>query len=297
MLAEGSKGMLREEVYVSDLLPLNYAAFFRELQRALQSAGTECHFLPGTKDIWVRDFMPLQVSSGQFVQFAYKPDYLRKNARWRKTISDTTEICATIGIEPEKSNLVLDGGNVEKHSRKAILTEKVFLENPGHPRETIRAELARLLRVEQVIIVPQEPGDILGHVDGLVRFLDEETVLVNDYESELERPFAEGLQQVLRESGLQTIPIPYAARYDQNPLDAHGVYLNFLRVRDCILLPVFGIETDRLAFEAFNQLFHGSKILPVLSNAVAEQGGAINCVTWNISTEGRQDVLSTHHNN
>jgi agmatine deiminase len=208
--------MQREVVYVSDLLPLRFASFFQDLNKALQTAGIECRLLPGAKDVWVRDFMPVQTVLDRFVQFIYNPDYLQKQARWRRTISDPASICAAIGIKTEKANLVLDGGNLERFAAKAILTDKVFLENPSHSEDSICRDLAHLLGLEQVIIIPQEPGDMLGHVDGLVRFLDDETVLVNDYTSESQRPFCAVQQQVLHAAGLLTIQIPYAAGVDQN---------------------------------------------------------------------------------
>jgi hypothetical protein len=129
--------MQREVVYISDLLPLRYAAYFQELNSALQAAGTECSLLPGTKDVWVRDFMPVQTAPDRFVQFIYNPDYLRKQARWRRTISDPVSICATIGMETEKADLLLDGGNLERFAGKAILTDKVLLENPNHSKDSI----------------------------------------------------------------------------------------------------------------------------------------------------------------
>lgn len=43
----------------------------------LNSFGIKPEFLPETKDIWVRDFMPIQVRAGKFIEYRYDPDYLQ----------------------------------------------------------------------------------------------------------------------------------------------------------------------------------------------------------------------------
>ena len=55
-------------------------------------------------------------------------------------------------------------------------------------RETLRDEL----RVAELIVIPKEPYDEIGHADGMVRFLDAKTVLVNDY-SEVDPDFGQRL--------------------------------------------------------------------------------------------------------
>ncbi len=33
-------------------------------------------YLPGTRDIWCRDYMPVQVEKDRFIEYRYDPDYL-----------------------------------------------------------------------------------------------------------------------------------------------------------------------------------------------------------------------------
>ena len=35
--------------------------------------------------------------------------------------------------------------------------------------------------MDRLIFIPQEPGDVTGHADGVVRFIDGDSVVVNDY--------------------------------------------------------------------------------------------------------------------
>ncbi len=61
------------------------------------------------------------------------------------------------------------------------MTDKVVRENPGIGRSELLGMLRGLLRVEDLIVIPSEPYDVLGHADGVVRFLDEGNVVINDY--------------------------------------------------------------------------------------------------------------------
>ena len=39
--------------------------------------GVPIEVIPGTADIWCRDYMPIQLDQDRFCQFVYAPDYLR----------------------------------------------------------------------------------------------------------------------------------------------------------------------------------------------------------------------------
>ncbi len=129
--------------------------------------------------------MPIQVDSSKFVRFVYNPSYL-KSKKIQKTISDVDEICEQIGIETIKSNIVLDGGNVTRTTDKVIMTDRIFIENPNYNRKQLIKELHDLFQVDKLFLVPEQPKDFTGHSDGMVRFIDEQTVIINDYK--LEKP-------------------------------------------------------------------------------------------------------------
>jgi agmatine deiminase len=49
---------------------------------------------------------------------------------------------------------VLDGGNVVRWRDKVIVTDKVYRENPGMSRKTLRDALANALVLSELIVVP-----------------------------------------------------------------------------------------------------------------------------------------------
>lgn len=122
----------KEVVYLSGLLEEQFPECFNRLISVLKRHGVEFRLLKGTKDIWCKDYMPIQTESGKLIQFRYEPSYLKGNKEWEDSRSDGKEVCRLNGFEPVFSNINLDGGNVLLCSGRAIVSDKIFTENPEY---------------------------------------------------------------------------------------------------------------------------------------------------------------------
>ena len=60
-------------LYFSELLPTDAPRLWQELSAVLEEHNIPYQLLPLTKDIWAVDYMPVQVSRSEFVQFCYDP--------------------------------------------------------------------------------------------------------------------------------------------------------------------------------------------------------------------------------
>lgn len=268
-------------VYLSDKLAGTYPNFARELISLFKIHEIDFGFLPNTKDTWAVDFMPIQVSIQKFVRFTYKPDYLVSTKKWSKTISNVDEICENIGIKTIKSDIILDGGNISKWDDKVLMTNKVFIENSNIPELELIERFKDLLETDEIFFVPVEKGDWLGHVDGMARFVNQSTVLINDTRREKIEDYIDFLM-ALRNAGLNWIEFPFNIYENESVDDAAGLYLNYLELEKLVVLPVFDFDSDDLAIEAANKIFKGRKIITIKSNEPAKDTGIINCLTWNI---------------
>jgi len=270
-------------LYLADCLKVKQPKFFTEFQAVLKDCKINFELLPDTKDIWAVDYMPIQISTKKFVQFTYKPDYL-KPKKEMKTISDVDCICEKINLKRIKSDIILDGGNVIRTTDKVIMCDKVFLENQKYERKQLSNKLRELFEVDKLYFVPQQPKDFTGHADGMVRFLDTNTVIINDYSKE-KKEFQRSFKIALDNAGLTSIEIPYNP-YDNNTDDqANGDYLNYLQMEKIVIIPIFGMKEDDIAMRKFEQLFAGQTIRTIDSNDIADEGGILNCITWNIKRE------------
>jgi len=114
-------------LFLSDRLEADEPALVAGLRSVL--AGVPIDIIPDTKNIWCRDFMPIQLDDGRFFQFVYAPDYLRGHERL------VTPPCRLPFMHDYRQEpIVLDGGNVAASRNRVILTDKVYKENPSIER-------------------------------------------------------------------------------------------------------------------------------------------------------------------
>ncbi len=266
-------------VYMSELLKTNYPETCSRLIKILEMHDVKYAFLKGTKDIWCRDYMPIQTESGKFIQFKYDPSYLKGNKEWEASRSDVKEVCRVNGIEAQFSDINLDGGNVLICDGKAILSNRIFSENSNWDKEKLVNELSKLLECE-IIIIPAENDDMTGHADGMVRFVNRNTILGNKLADEY-KYWREGMEKVIEQYSLKYIDVPFFLPKDpKHPHSAIGIYVNYLEVNNLIVLPVFGRDEDKQAVDVLRQAFPDRVIETIDYNDVAQEGGLLNCTTW-----------------
>jgi agmatine/peptidylarginine deiminase len=180
-------------------------------------------------------------------------------------------VCRLNNIEALSSDINLDGGNVLICDGRAILTDRIFSENPNRDKEELVSELTKLLECE-IIIIPSQKGDVTGHADGMVRFVNRNTILGNELAKEY-KYWREGMQKVLEKYNLTYIDVPFFEAKDRkHPLSAVGIYVNYLEVNNLIVLPVFGRDEDKLAIDIIKMAFPGKIVETINYEEVAQEG-------------------------
>jgi len=269
------------KLYLSPLLEKDYPLFFQNFKKVLDQHSIQPDYLSDTKDVWCVDFMPIQISEKQFVQFKFDPTYL-KPKKYHKTISDPSLICNHLNLTPKTTDIIADGGNVTRSKNKVIMTTRVIKENPQYTVKQLTDTITELLELDQLILITEQPDDFTGHSDGMVRFLDENTILLNDYSKEPNQEFVSHLQAALHNTELDIIEIPTSIFDNVDTDDATGDYINYLQMDGFIFLPTFKRKEDDQVVKQFEDLFKGTTIVPVESNQLSKDGGILNCISWNI---------------
>ena len=279
-------------VYVSSLLKEKFPQEANELFSILAKHKIAVKELSHTKDIWCRDYMPVQTKSGKLIQFKYEPSYLKGNKEWEESKCDVREVCEANGFTPIYSDIILDGGNVLQCDGRVIVTDRIFAENKDNPpysnKETLIKKLEELLEAE-VIVIPalrSQYEDFTGHADGYVRFVNRDTILGNKILDKDYQYFKDGMKKACDTYGLQYIEVPIFEYTDKaHPDNAIGIYVNYLEVGNLIVLPIFGVEgeKDQEAVETFKRIFPDRIIETINYNKVALEGGLLNCSTWTIN--------------
>jgi agmatine deiminase len=283
-------------------LELFYADFCRDLSRhetvtcvvpdapsvekmvRLSGLAPESFVLDTIPDIWIRDFAPIPSASGG-IKFRYDPLYTSRRLN-REVDESFRDYLRRHDVRFQTSEICLEGGNlVHNGAGVAVATEKLFVRNRPASRDRVVNDLRQALGLERLVLVPAEPEDRTGHVDGMLRFVDERTLVVNDYSSlEGGARFRRRLERVLERelAGFERIELPYHACSEKLDgwYDARGNYANFFLTRRRLYLPAYGIPEDEDARELFETLFPG-RVSPVDASLVARYGGSLNCITWN----------------
>lgn len=267
-------------VYLSSLLLDKFPKTCTDLIEILKKHNVSYKFLKGTKDIWCRDYMPIQTPSGKLVQFRYEPSYLKGKKEWVESRSDVEEVCKQNNLHVTFSNINLDGGNVLMCEDRAIISSRIFTENPEYSdKDLLVSELEKLLEVE-VIIIPCQNSDMTGHADGMVRFVNRNIILGNNREREYAY-WRKGINEVIDKYKLTYIDVPFLElpHDKKHPISAIGIYVNFLNLDNLIVLPIFNKPEDKEVVDIIRKAFPQKSIETIDYNEVALEGGLLNCTT------------------
>ena len=192
---------------------------YRIIEKVLGTFGIKHEFLYLTKDYWARDYMPIQISDNYLVQYCYNPDYLREKKEY---ITDPTQCCSRLRQTPTLTDIIIDGGNVIKCHDSVIMTDKVFKENSkNYSRINLLNKLEELFNAE-LIVIPWDKNEPFGHVDGMVRYIRENQLLLTNYQD---------FDNLLRKKILKSLGSKFEIielHYDvSKPSEQNWAYINY----------------------------------------------------------------------
>ena len=261
-------------VYFSEWLKKDYPDIFKGLVRILNKHDVAYDIIPNTKDVWCRDYMPLQLDKERYLCYEYKPDYLMKNANNRKYITDSLNVCRDMQLNIKETPLIMDGGNVVKVGNKAIMTEKVFVENPSIDDDTLKKQLEKQMECE-VVFIPWDRNEKYGHSDGIIKPISDNAILMTNYH-DFDRDYTNEIVKRLS-SKFEIETLSYKVR---KTAPESWAYINFLTVGKLIVLPALGIEEDEQALSQIKRYYPECLVEQLNISDLVKDGGGLNCVSW-----------------
>lgn len=261
-----------------------YKKVWAQIESVLTAENELYDFVPNAADIWVRDFMPFQRHDGDLVIYRYNPDYLQ--GKDSKYITNCRDAFLEIGGNSNSStchqtDLVIDGGNMIRCTDKSgkncvIMTTKVLYENPQMPQHEILPQLFNIFNAE-VVLIPWDLDESYGHADGMVRSIGRGRLLLNCY-SDIDPQFGKAIKKALNHRfELQEL------QYRSKHRDKSWCHLNYLELRNAVLVPAASIASDRMALEQIGKIT-GKKCIPVSMAPVVREGGAMHCISWTMKS-------------
>ena len=286
-------------VYFSSLLLEKCPVLNAHIVDALRKRDIPFTYLKGTKDIWCRDYMPIQIQKDRFVFYRYTPDYLQDKTGltlqtnpelvFQEESNDLPRLLP-MSVEEEmrpisishpvfhrfELELVMDGGNVVKCGNKVVMTDKVFVENKDKTSQEVQRQIEEAFQCE-VVFLPWDRNEEYGHSDGIIHCLGDNRVLMTNY-ADFDKCIADKYLRIL-EKYFDVTTLKYNVKRMHK---RSWSYINFLQIGTLVLVPQLGIPEDEQALEQISSALSDCEIVGIPALEAVSRGGALNCLSWNI---------------
>jgi agmatine/peptidylarginine deiminase len=242
-------------------------------------------------DIWMRDFTTVNPQNP--IQFTYTWASMTKKES-REVQNSFVKIADHYGIQRVTTDLLIDGGNIVDNYVGKVITTTRFMEDNNLSYEEAVEELANLLNADEVAIIEADE-EVLAHSDGMVSWIDDDVLLVNDYSDD--PSFRNMVMDELLAAFPTTTIIEVPVEYTTNPPgewegfeSACGVNLNATVTFNNIYVPVFNMPHDQTAVSIIKENTT-KKVITINAEAVCPMGGSVRCLTWQLTGENAEKLI------
>ena len=237
-------------------------------------------------DTWIRDYGPLSLSNETGVKMVLK---FRFNGWGQKFASDRDNLFfarfRAAGYfndsvkEVDGSNIVFEGGGIDINGRgEAISTLPLFTyPNRNAFSEFETFEFVKLYsgatRMDVLDLEPMDGDDTDGHVDTMVRFVSDDSILSCVPLS------ADELRHL--HAGVHYLPVPDPVVWEGETKPA--TYANFLITNGAILVPTYGAPQDEEALEVIREFAGSREVIGIDCRVLVRQNGSLHCATMQVA--------------
>ena len=255
-------------------------------------------------DSWARDYSPLygvNIYSGKpvahkFTFAAFLPEYRAKN---RSIVEIDDNFVLQEGFRVYRSEILLDGGAILTDGNGTyIITRRILSDNQNVIN--LNAKLEAWLGADRLLVVDEEPDDILGHINHF-KFINPQKIMVGRPDKAGTRVFhyLEKISKLCEKSGYEVIRVPFSEGFDYRLPGGDkthtALYANSLMMNKRILVATFdrqGLEKyNEEALAVYQQALPDYEVIPIEATIQTNAGGAINCSSKEIPDISRMAAL------
>lgn len=189
--------------------------------------------------------------------------------------------------------IVMEGGSVEFNGKGTLITTTSCLLNPNRNPHLNQKQIEEFLHnyygVDHILWLGDgiEGDDTDGHIDDLVRFVNEDTVVtvVEQNKQDLNyKPLQENLEMLTTmrlENGkpINIVELPMPGKLIYQDMRLPTSYANFYISNKYIIVPTFRDRNDDKACEILQQCFKDRKVIGLDSTDIIWGLGSFHCLS------------------
>jgi agmatine deiminase len=252
------------------------------------------HHVP-LNDIWIRDNGPIFIKNGNHLSFVkWEFNAWGQKFKWNLDMLAPYQIAKFLNIDYFEPGIVMEGGSLEVNGQGVALTTKQCLlskmRNPNLNKKDIETYLNMYLGIEKVIWLENglEGDHTDGHIDTIVRFIDENTIVYSITENKSDTNYAsmicnlEILKTASNLNGNRFRLVPLMLPKNRMEIDNNRLpctYANFYIGNGFVVVPIYDDPNDEIALETLRILFPNRKVIGLSSKELIKGGGSFHCVT------------------
>lgn len=201
------------------------------------------------------------------------------------------EVARIAGLPHESVAIVHERGNLEFNGRDTVMLNWSVIGDPrrnaDYTREKAEADLKAHFGVSKVVFIEGVPdGDLTnGHIDGIARFIDHDTVVVARCTDNAGCPATtsevfENAAETIAAAGLTVIRDPVDTAVVHRGMTFRTNYMNWLVGNGFVITTGFGhTEADEAARQRLETYFPGRDVYVIEMLDSWAAGGGVHCHT------------------
>lgn len=272
------------------------------IETALNTAGVTLtnvdFYVYPNDDVWIRDNGPIYAfdTNGSLAILDWGFNGWGNDAPYSMCDQIPEKISTTTGISRVDLNaIVLEGGAIEHDGQGTMMATRSAVTHKSRNPDLTETELESWFRaylgITNFIWLDGEHGfDITDmHIDGLMKFLDDQTIITMDQAALLESGLSEQDIQVLLNaqnasgSAYRYVYLPLTQNNVVTPagkdLGYKGSYVNFYIGNQVALVPTYNDPNDASALAIIQEQYPGRTVVGIDCRYLYSLGGMVHCVT------------------
>lgn len=239
-------------------------------------------------DIWMRDFTT--VNPLDPIQFTYTDASMSLNLS-KQVQQSFIDFAYENYLDFKKTNYWIDGGNIVDNYEGRIITTDRFLEDNFLNYNQGVAFLKDKLKASEVAILPAD-DEVLAHADGMVMWVAEDVLLVNDYSDDpaFRKEVMDELNYAFPNVEIIELPLDYSGNGWGKIQSACGININSILTFRNLYVPTFGMQHEAAALDLIEES-SDRNVIEVNAEGVCEMGGSVRCLTWQVAGKNAKELI------